>query len=98
MKRISWVIPVFRNERAVTMTYERIRQVCGADLANYTYEVVFIDDRSDDGASRGVQAGGGRRGGADGGGSAGSHRARASDDRRARARRGGRRLPPRASG
>src|SRR5262245_66685611 len=50
MKRISWVIPVYRNERAVTMTYERIRQVCGADLANYGYEVVFIDDGSDDGS------------------------------------------------
>jgi len=50
MKRISWVIPVYRNERAVTMTYERIRQVCEADLANYACEVVFIDDGSDDGS------------------------------------------------
>jgi len=50
MKRISFVIPVYRNERAVTMTYEHIRQICAAGLANYAYEVVFIDDGSDDGS------------------------------------------------
>jgi dolichol-phosphate mannosyltransferase len=50
MKRISFVIPVYRNERAVTMTYEHIRQVCATDLATYAYEVVFIDDGSDDGS------------------------------------------------
>jgi glycosyltransferase involved in cell wall biosynthesis len=50
MKRISFVIPVFRNERAVTMTYRQIRQVLAGDLPNYGYEVVFIDDGSDDGS------------------------------------------------
>jgi len=50
MKRISFVIPVFRNERAVTMTYRQIRQVLAGDLPNYAYEVVFIDDGSDDGS------------------------------------------------
>src|SRR5437773_12424961 len=50
MKRISFVIPVYRNERAVTMTYDHIRQVCTGDLKGYTYEIVFIDDGSDDGS------------------------------------------------
>jgi dolichol-phosphate mannosyltransferase len=50
MKRISFVIPVFRNERAVTMTYRQIRQVLAGDLPNYAYEIVFIDDGSDDGS------------------------------------------------
>jgi len=50
MKRISFVIPVFRNERAVTMTYRQILQALACDLPNYGYEVVFIDDGSDDGS------------------------------------------------
>ena len=48
MKRISFVVPVYRNERAVTMTYQQIRQVCPSDLTAYAYEIVFIDDGSDD--------------------------------------------------
>ena len=27
MKRISFVVPVYRNERAVTLTYQQVRQV-----------------------------------------------------------------------
>ena len=50
MKRISFVIPVFRNERAVTLTYRQIRDVLAADLAHYAYEIVFVDDGSDDGS------------------------------------------------
>jgi polyisoprenyl-phosphate glycosyltransferase len=50
MKRISFVVPVYRNERAVTMTYEQIRQVCAAKLATYAYEMIFVDDGSDDGS------------------------------------------------
>jgi dolichol-phosphate mannosyltransferase len=50
MKRISFVIPVYRNERAVTLTYRQIRQVLAADLSTYTYEIVFVDDGSDDGS------------------------------------------------
>src|SRR5438876_10899244 len=48
MKRISFVVPVYRNERAVTMTYQQICQVCKSDLTSYGYEIVFIDDGSDD--------------------------------------------------
>jgi polyisoprenyl-phosphate glycosyltransferase len=50
MKRISFVIPVYRNERAVTVTYDQIYQVCTGDLREYSYEIVFVDDGSDDGS------------------------------------------------
>ena len=50
MKRISFVIPVYRNERAVTLTYRQIRAVLTSDLASYGYEIVFVDDGSDDGS------------------------------------------------
>jgi polyisoprenyl-phosphate glycosyltransferase len=50
VKRISFVIPVYRNERAVTLTYQQIRGVLASDLAAYAYEMVFVDDGSDDGS------------------------------------------------
>ena len=50
MKRISFVIPVYRNERAVTVTYQQIRNVLASDLSSYAYEMVFVDDGSDDGS------------------------------------------------
>jgi dolichol-phosphate mannosyltransferase len=50
MKRISFVIPVYRNERAVSLTYQHIRQVMAAELSRYGYEIVFVDDGSDDGS------------------------------------------------
>jgi glycosyltransferase involved in cell wall biosynthesis len=51
MKRVSFVLPVYRNERAVTLTYQQIRQVMATDLQRYTYEIVFVDDGSDDGSA-----------------------------------------------
>ena len=50
MSRISFVIPVYRNERAVTLTYRQIRDVLASDLPKYAYEIVFVDDGSDDGS------------------------------------------------
>jgi polyisoprenyl-phosphate glycosyltransferase len=47
---ISFVIPVYRNEKAVTLTYEKIRGALASDLAGYRYEFVFVDDGSDDGS------------------------------------------------
>ena len=47
-RTISFVIPVYRNERAVTLTYEKIRGALASDLAAYDYEFVFVDDGSDD--------------------------------------------------
>lgn len=51
MKRVSFVLPVYRNERAVTLTYQQIRQVMTSDLQRYAYEIVFVDDGSDDGSA-----------------------------------------------
>ena len=50
MKVISFVLPVYRNERAVTLTYQQIRKVMASDLQRYGYEIVFVDDGSDDGS------------------------------------------------
>jgi polyisoprenyl-phosphate glycosyltransferase len=47
-QKISFVVPVFRNERAVTLTYERLREVLRSNLNTYGYEFVFVDDGSDD--------------------------------------------------
>lgn len=47
---ISFVIPVYRNERAVSLTYEKIVAAMAADLSRYQYEFVFVDDGSDDGS------------------------------------------------
>ena len=50
MKRISFVLPVYRNEQAVTLTYQQICHVMTSDLQRYGYEIVFVDDGSDDGS------------------------------------------------
>lgn len=47
---ISFVIAVYRNERAVSLTYEGIRALLAARLVDYDYEFVFVDDGSDDGS------------------------------------------------
>jgi glycosyltransferase involved in cell wall biosynthesis len=47
---ISFVIPVFRNEKAVTITYEKIVAMCQSALPGYDREFVFVDDGSDDGS------------------------------------------------
>ena len=47
---ISFVIPIYRNERAITLTYDKIREALATDLAGYDYEFVFVDDGSDDGS------------------------------------------------
>lgn len=47
---VSLVIAVYRNERALTQTYTRIKSVFEATLAAYDYEMVFVDDGSDDGS------------------------------------------------
>lgn len=50
MRTISFVIPVYRNEHAVTLTYQKLRALFEADLAAWRYEIVFVDDGSDDGS------------------------------------------------
>jgi glycosyltransferase involved in cell wall biosynthesis len=49
-RKISVVIPVYRNERAITLTYQKIRGICEAKLAHLAREFVFVDDGSDDGS------------------------------------------------
>lgn len=48
--KISFVIAVYRNEGAITRTYEKIREVFANSLDGYEYELVFVDDGSDDGS------------------------------------------------
>lgn len=48
MKLISFVIPVYRNEKALTITYNKIKELLNNNLRNYNYEFVFVDDGSDD--------------------------------------------------
>lgn len=50
MPTLSFVIPVYRNERAVSITYEKIRRMCETSLPSYSWEFVFVDDGSDDGS------------------------------------------------
>lgn len=49
-KTISFAIPVYRNEGAITLTYEKIKGCFETELAAYNYEFVFVDDGSDDGS------------------------------------------------
>lgn len=49
-RTISFVIPVYRNERTITLSYQKIRQLLASELSNYEYEFVFVDDGSDDGS------------------------------------------------
>jgi len=48
MPTLSFVIPVYRNERAVTLTYQKLRAMVEQDLPKYQREFVFVDDGSDD--------------------------------------------------
>ena len=47
---ISFVIPVYRNERAVTLTYQKVKGALANELSAHDYEFVFVDDGSDDGS------------------------------------------------
>ena len=48
MKKISIIIPVFRNENALSITYKQIADLFQSELKNYDYEFIFVDDGSDD--------------------------------------------------
>ena len=50
MKKISFVVAVYRNAGAITKTYQKIKGVFAQDLLDYDYEFVFVDDGSDDGS------------------------------------------------
>ena len=46
--KISFVIPVYHNEGAITKTYEKIYNVFLTQLHQHEYEIIFIDDGSKD--------------------------------------------------
>lgn len=50
MPTLSFVIPVYRNERALTLTYQKLCGMVERDLPRYGREFVFVDDGSDDGS------------------------------------------------
>jgi glycosyltransferase involved in cell wall biosynthesis len=45
---ISFVIPVFRNEGSVRPTYVQITGMLTSNFPSYTYQIVFVNDGSDD--------------------------------------------------
>ncbi len=48
--KISFVVAVYRNVGAITHTYEKIKSVFAEQLSGDDYEIVFVDDGSDDGS------------------------------------------------
>ncbi len=48
MKKISLVIPVYRNEGELETTYQVLKKLFGGPLQSYQPEFVFVDDGSDD--------------------------------------------------
>ena len=48
--KISFVIAVYRNAGAITETYKKIKSVFHDDLKDFKYEIIFVDDGSDDGS------------------------------------------------
>ena len=53
---IAFVIPVYRNARAVTLTYEKLAHLVGRELAGWRCSMVFVDDGSDDGSLEELRA------------------------------------------
>lgn len=48
MKLVSVVVPCYNEERSVQAVYERIRKVFQDDLPEYNYELIYVDDYSQD--------------------------------------------------
>jgi glycosyltransferase involved in cell wall biosynthesis len=48
MGKISFLIPVYRNEGSIKITYEKIAGLFTTTLPDHTFEFVFVDDGSDD--------------------------------------------------
>jgi polyisoprenyl-phosphate glycosyltransferase len=53
-KKISFVIAVYHNEGALSETYARIASLFRDELANFEYEIIFVDDGSTDNSAREV--------------------------------------------
>lgn len=50
MMKISFVVAVYHNEGAISKTHEKIQSVFAQELAHCEYEIVFVDDGSQDGS------------------------------------------------
>ncbi|MDO8448284.1 MAG: glycosyltransferase family 2 protein [Rhodoferax sp.] len=50
--KISFVVAVYHNEGAISKTHEKIQSVFSNALAQHEYEIVFVDDGSQDGSLR----------------------------------------------
>lgn len=48
--KISFVIAVYQNEGALSITYNKISSIFKTDLLDLDYEIIFIDDGSKDGS------------------------------------------------
>lgn len=46
--KISFVIPVYHNEGALSKTYEKINSVFVKNMTEHEYEIIFVDDGSKD--------------------------------------------------
>ncbi len=55
MKSISFVIPVFRNKDAIQITCAKIFELFKVEHPNYSFEIVLVDDGSDDGSTEQVR-------------------------------------------
>jgi glycosyltransferase involved in cell wall biosynthesis len=48
--KISFVVAVYHNEGAISKTHEKISSVFANELTEYDYEMIFVDDGSNDGS------------------------------------------------
>lgn len=48
--KISFVVAVYHNEGALTETYKKIHTIFAKSLTQHDYEIVFVDDGSQDGS------------------------------------------------
>lgn len=48
--KISFVVPVYHNEGAISKTHDKIKSVFAKNLTHCEYEIVFVDDGSKDGS------------------------------------------------
>ena len=46
--KISFVVAVYHNEGSISKTHERIQSIFKSDLPQHDYEIVFVDDGSQD--------------------------------------------------
>ena len=55
MKKISIVIPVYRNQGSIEPTYKKIKKELNTNCSSYDYEFCFINDGSDDGSQAEIE-------------------------------------------